>query len=71
MALLSHKSLLMLFRYGQNCLLNALASTYIYLCFVLEVAGSNPTPASFSFQLLFNSFSIFFFLNFSYNYGCI
>ena len=37
---------------------------------MFAVAGSNPTPASFSFQLLFNFFSIFF-LNFSYNYGCI
>ena len=37
---------------------------------MLEVAGSNPTPASFSCQLLLNFFSIFF-LNFSCNYGCI
>ena len=44
-----------------------LASLVVYArCFVLEIAGSNPTPASFSFQLLFNFFSIFF-LNFSYN----
>ena len=44
-----------------------LVSLVVYArCFVLEVAGSNPTPASFSFQF----FSIFF-LNFFYNYGCI
>ena len=38
-----------------------LVSLVVYArCSVLEVAGSNPTPASFSFQLLFNFFSIFF-----------
>ena len=37
-----------------------LVSLVVYArCFVLEVAGSNPTPASFSFQLLFNFFYFF------------